>query len=54
MYFGFQVCKDFPYLTCEHFPADWAITEMVKLYLCGQVHQEMYMSLGYLETDQIR
>ena len=32
--------KDFPYLTCEHFPADWVITEMVKLYLHGQ-HRTM-------------
>ena len=27
---------DFPHLTCECFPANWAIAEMVKLYLHGQ------------------
>jgi hypothetical protein len=30
------VRKEFPYLTRERFPADWAIAEMVKLYLRGQ------------------
>lgn len=35
-HFEFQVRKEFPYLTRERFPADWAIAEMVKLYLRGQ------------------